>query len=49
MIKKVEFPGALALGLKIFKGCDNKIRNFVGFLGVKETKNAGEGGGCWMV
>ena len=24
-IKKVEFPGVLVLGLKIFKGSDNKI------------------------
>ena len=25
VIKKVEFPGVLVLGLKISKGCDNKI------------------------
>ena len=25
VIKKVEFPAALVLGLKISKGCDNKI------------------------
>ena len=25
VIKKEEFPGVLVLGLKIFKGCDNKI------------------------
>ena len=27
VIKKVEFPGVLVLGLKISKGCDNNLEN----------------------
>ena len=41
-IKKVEFPGVLVLGLKIFKGSDNKI---CWSSTSEKKKNSGEGGG----
>ena len=42
MIKKVEFPGVLILGLKISKGCET---NFCGVSRSENPKNPSGGGG----